>query len=59
MLELYTEGEMEKNSEQKIDSLKAEEKTEEETGTSLFHHLMAQRKDVEEDMVCMKLQTRD
>eukprot|EP00064_Thunnus_orientalis_P009774 superscaffoldBa00001265_g9800 len=41
---------MEKNSEQKIGPLKAEEKTEEEAGTSLFHYLMAQRKDVEEDV---------
>lgn len=45
---------MEKNSEQKIGPLKAEEKTAEEAGTSLFHYLMAQRKDVEEDVVCIK-----
>lgn len=30
-----------------------ERKKEAETGTSLFHRLMAQRKDPEEDVVCV------
>lgn len=39
-----------------MEETKAEEKKEVETGTSLFHQLIAQRKDVEEDVVCIKLQ---
>lgn len=32
------------------------EKKEDKSGTSLFHQLMAQRKDVDEDVVCISLQ---
>lgn len=32
-----------------------EERKEDETGTRLFHHLTAQTKDLEDDVVCMKL----
>lgn len=41
-----------------MEEMKAEEEKEDETGTSLFHQLMAQRKDLEEDVVRIKLQTR-
>lgn len=37
----------------KMGDMKAEEKK--ENGTSLFHLLMAQQKDPEEDVVCVKL----
>lgn len=39
-----------------MEEMKAEEKKEDETGTSLFHQLMAEREDEEEDdAVCIKL----
>ncbi len=41
-----------------MEEMKAEEKKEDETGTSLFHQLMAQRKDLEEDVVRIELQPK-
>ncbi len=38
-----------------MEEIKVEEKKDDETGTSLFHQLIAQRKDREEDVVCSKL----
>lgn len=38
--------------------LKAEENKEEESGTSLFHRLMAQRTNLEKDTVCLCLKIR-
>lgn len=46
-----TEGQKERVN--KMEDMKAEEKK--ERGTSLFHCRMAQQKDPEEDMVCVKL----
>lgn len=46
-----TEGQKERVN--KMKDMKAEEKK--ERGTSLFHCRMAQQKDPEEDMVCVKL----
>lgn len=43
---------------EKTELLKAERKKEEETGSSLFHLVMAQKKDLEEDVVCIQFQTR-
>lgn len=39
---------------EKMGPSKAEEKKEEETGTSLFHQLLAQRKDLGEEAVCVQ-----
>lgn len=43
---------------EKTEPLKAEGKKEEETGSSLFDLVMAQNKDVEEDVVGIQFQSR-
>lgn len=45
---------MKKNSSPNFRLPIAEKKREEETGTSLFHRRMAQRKNLKDDSVCMK-----
>lgn len=38
-----------------MEEKKTEDKKEEETGTSLFDHVMARRGDAEDEMVCLEL----